>query len=320
MEKNKTRKYFKYAIGEIILVVIGILIALQINNWNTINANEKEAYNQLLDVQNEILNNIQSFDLYGNAYNEKLNDVRRVFSDTLVFEDYQKEPRLFQIMGNYYSFESQYEAFDKLIQNADNLPKKYKPIILDLKKHYNMSAFDVIYKGIIDESDNHNIFMQNFAESNYRFQYDGLIEFVMTNKDYKNRLAIFSFTLDDLVPELTYKKYEAIHLYKQMVALGFPNKDSSQLDNMYVPINEETVRPFIGTYTNTNITTRIRYNNSSFEYFINEDELPYKLFIRDSSTLVNGAGRYLEFNADKTKYTVKLNRRNPHFTRIAEDD
>ncbi|WP_405574179.1 hypothetical protein [Winogradskyella sp. Asnod2-B02-A] len=34
MSENKTSKYFKYAIGEIILVVIGILIALQINNWN----------------------------------------------------------------------------------------------------------------------------------------------------------------------------------------------------------------------------------------------------------------------------------------------
>jgi len=34
MEKSKTGRYFKYAIGEIILVVIGILIALQINNWN----------------------------------------------------------------------------------------------------------------------------------------------------------------------------------------------------------------------------------------------------------------------------------------------
>jgi hypothetical protein len=33
MEKNKTRKYFKYAFGEIVLVVIGILIALSINNW-----------------------------------------------------------------------------------------------------------------------------------------------------------------------------------------------------------------------------------------------------------------------------------------------
>jgi len=34
MKKNKTGKYFKYAVGEIVLVVIGILIALSINNWN----------------------------------------------------------------------------------------------------------------------------------------------------------------------------------------------------------------------------------------------------------------------------------------------
>lgn len=34
MEQNNTGKYLKYAIGEIVLVVIGILIALQINNWN----------------------------------------------------------------------------------------------------------------------------------------------------------------------------------------------------------------------------------------------------------------------------------------------
>jgi len=34
LNEGKTSKYLKYAIGEIILVVIGILIALQINNWN----------------------------------------------------------------------------------------------------------------------------------------------------------------------------------------------------------------------------------------------------------------------------------------------
>ena len=34
IQENKMGKYFKYAIGEILLVVIGILIALQINNWN----------------------------------------------------------------------------------------------------------------------------------------------------------------------------------------------------------------------------------------------------------------------------------------------
>ena len=34
LSEGKTSKYLKYAIGEIVLVVIGILIALQINNWN----------------------------------------------------------------------------------------------------------------------------------------------------------------------------------------------------------------------------------------------------------------------------------------------
>jgi hypothetical protein len=48
MEKNKTRKYFKYAIGEIILVVIGILIALSINNWNE-SRKDKIIENQILD-------------------------------------------------------------------------------------------------------------------------------------------------------------------------------------------------------------------------------------------------------------------------------
>ncbi len=43
LNEGKTTKYLKYAIGEIVLVVIGILIALQINNWNINRLNiEKE--------------------------------------------------------------------------------------------------------------------------------------------------------------------------------------------------------------------------------------------------------------------------------------
>ena len=34
INENRASKYLLYAIGEIVLVVIGILIALQINNWN----------------------------------------------------------------------------------------------------------------------------------------------------------------------------------------------------------------------------------------------------------------------------------------------
>jgi hypothetical protein len=52
MSENKPGKYFKYAIGEIVLVVIGILIALSINNWNEQrkqNKLESEYYCRLLE-------------------------------------------------------------------------------------------------------------------------------------------------------------------------------------------------------------------------------------------------------------------------------
>ena len=54
MEQNKTGKYLKYAIGEIVLVVIGIMIALQINNWNEL---RKEAIYErkiLIEIQNSL--------------------------------------------------------------------------------------------------------------------------------------------------------------------------------------------------------------------------------------------------------------------------
>ena len=52
--ENKTSKYFKYAIGEILLVVIGILIALQINTWNQERVNAKEERRILQDLSEEL--------------------------------------------------------------------------------------------------------------------------------------------------------------------------------------------------------------------------------------------------------------------------
>ena len=56
MEQNKTAKYFKYAIGEIILVVVGILIALQINNWNE---NQKQK-KQLVAIYTTVAQNLKT--------------------------------------------------------------------------------------------------------------------------------------------------------------------------------------------------------------------------------------------------------------------
>jgi hypothetical protein len=57
LAEGKTMNYLKYAIGEIVLVVIGILIALQINNWNTDRKNnvlKRSYYVQILqDLEKE---------------------------------------------------------------------------------------------------------------------------------------------------------------------------------------------------------------------------------------------------------------------------
>ena len=62
MEKNKTGKYIKYAFGEIILVVIGILIALGINNWNEDRKIKKEERLAILNLKEDFEQNLTSIE------------------------------------------------------------------------------------------------------------------------------------------------------------------------------------------------------------------------------------------------------------------
>lgn len=59
--QNKTGKYFKYAIGEIVLVVIGILIALSINNWNQENKDNKLGKEYLTRIHRDMVQDTISF-------------------------------------------------------------------------------------------------------------------------------------------------------------------------------------------------------------------------------------------------------------------
>ena len=57
LTENKLSKYLLYAIGEIVLVVIGILIALQVNNWNEKRKLQNESKNILGSIHSEFKNN-----------------------------------------------------------------------------------------------------------------------------------------------------------------------------------------------------------------------------------------------------------------------
>ena len=63
METGKTGRYFKYAIGEILLVVIGILIALQINNWNESRKDRQIETKALVALQLEFTESLNRINL-----------------------------------------------------------------------------------------------------------------------------------------------------------------------------------------------------------------------------------------------------------------
>tara|TARA_R110002073_G_scaffold14554_2_gene59351 strand:+ start:32866 stop:33570 length:705 start_codon:yes stop_codon:yes gene_type:complete len=80
MEKNKTGKYFKYAIGEIVLVVIGILIALSINNWNEkrIEANQEKI--TLSNLNEEFQDNLRDLDSINAKLSNSIGDLEHLFA------------------------------------------------------------------------------------------------------------------------------------------------------------------------------------------------------------------------------------------------
>lgn len=61
-DDHKILKYTRYALGEIVLVVIGILIALNINNWNQQKKLKFEEQKMLISLRSELEENIIKFD------------------------------------------------------------------------------------------------------------------------------------------------------------------------------------------------------------------------------------------------------------------
>ncbi len=78
LSDGKTGQYLKYAIGEIVLVVLGILIALQINNWNQNKQLEKEELDTLKSLHESIRINIDEFEQIRKAQIVRNNSLQEI--------------------------------------------------------------------------------------------------------------------------------------------------------------------------------------------------------------------------------------------------
>lgn len=141
IKENRVSKYLLYAIGEIILVVIGILIALQINNWNEDRKsnNQEQLYlKRLLSENKEDLvtfkNNIKDLEkgiATVEALSKALNNITS--SDSLLIlaaNDYFGYGSIYPI------FTSSTSTFDDLSSTGNLKDIKNTTLRDQLVKHY----------------------------------------------------------------------------------------------------------------------------------------------------------------------------------------
>ena len=122
MENNKISKYLIYAIGEILLVVIGILIALSINTWNDHRKDrivEKELYRTLIKSLESDLKDVRAKSMSIDSaiigqrifITESLEDIKSRLTDVEFFN------LLWKVGNTSYSFVPNISLYNKISQN-----------------------------------------------------------------------------------------------------------------------------------------------------------------------------------------------------------
>lgn len=128
LTENKFSKYLLYALGEIILVIIGILIALQINNWNENRKNKLDLNNSLHAMVNELSNNIQFMTKEKNDFQFRIEGLKRILNDSASEEDLKIIPNFFALDFKSKSFSKVFELIKgnkqlQLIEDKDLIKK-----------------------------------------------------------------------------------------------------------------------------------------------------------------------------------------------------
>ena len=129
LNKGKTSKYLTYALGEILLVMIGILLALQVNNWN-----EKRKSDALMDDRAKVLlkdleYNLQECNLiiaFADQYDSIVDRVLLNPEDSVIIEN--TSTLLATQTAQFFK-----ESLTVFLEAEEKLPEKYEHLIPELK-------------------------------------------------------------------------------------------------------------------------------------------------------------------------------------------
>jgi hypothetical protein len=213
----------RYAIGEIVLVVIGILIALYINNWNE-KRKEREKFDQILvEVEKELILNINEIrseiDYYANM--DAL--AFKVLVDTLTIDDYHGELRYNLLDAIYWYSDVTFidDSFKKLSQ-LNNATIEQQTLYKKLSQSYNVHSSSILLSAkhtaeVVtknrDELSKYTWF-RNWASNN--LDDNIILDYFLGDPEYFNAVTRYSEVTSNLTAFLERYDREAVKTYKEL--------------------------------------------------------------------------------------------------------
>ena len=151
LKKGKVRTYLAYALGEIFLVVIGILLALQINNWNEDRKTYKKAEDLFIRAQKELALNISDINSKIRRYKSDYPYVYMVINKEVSAEDYHRDPAIAYAIYGTLPADIDDQAFNNLIEFEEEFSTEQDSLLSKMIKLYktDKKLIDILNEQIV---------------------------------------------------------------------------------------------------------------------------------------------------------------------------
>ena len=195
LTENKFSKYLLYAVGEIILVVIGILIALAINASYGKNVEENRTRTILEQVYADLEANIEQTDLFNDYYRRKDTLIYNVMNDKVTPTDYKQSfgNRYIDLILSYDVIKVRDNGFVNLMEHLNDVPPELVPIVNQLTTLYKeqVPVLELINENISELVHQHQkdlINSEDWYQDVFYFgrRPDSAIDYFLTDFRYKN--------------------------------------------------------------------------------------------------------------------------------------
>lgn len=207
------KKYIAYAIGEIILVVIGILIAVSINSWNEERSNRKYLKNILGIYQQDLITDTTRVGATVRILEEKQKLFKIFLGDSVTKATYVANPQGYGLIIGYAPVEFQKKGIQLLENYTDDNEMKTDSLvnwILTTHHAYNHLLNETQGRISADIDDNLYYFKNNqpWIADMFKGKFTDEINAYFLSKEYQARLSIHSVLANqNLLPVL--KAYQS---------------------------------------------------------------------------------------------------------------